>query len=113
MNNQFLNFFRELINRVATKSPRFFQLLQVVFASLSLAGYLPGVLSKYFNVELPGHTIALCSDIALFTTGFFGATLLPVKPNASAQTEEKLPYTINHEKGKEDGLKSNGPEGPV
>lgn len=107
MNTQLTNFFIELWNRIKTKSPKFFQVLQVAFGALTLAGYLPGILDRYFNVQLPDHTINLCNDIAKYTTGFFAATLLPVRgtpiqttdnATVTVTTEKKLPYTVAHEK---------------
>jgi hypothetical protein len=100
-------FFIELINRLRTKSPRFFALLQMFGASLTLAGYLPSILQRWFNAEVPGHVITLCEDVAQYATGFFLATLMAKKdtiataPDGTIVTvtdEKKFPLSAKAEK---------------
>ena len=108
INSQLLNFFREAITRIQTKSPKFFFVLQLFGASLTLAGYIPSMLQRWFNVEVPGHLITLCEDIAKYATGFFGASLFAAQAKPVAQTEEgemlkkvdaeKFPFTALVEK---------------
>jgi hypothetical protein len=113
-----LNFFIELWNRIKARSPKFFQVLQVFFGALTLLGYLPAALDRYFDVQLADHFVNLCKDIAKYTTGFFAATLLPVRNAPIGETatatititeEKKLPYTVNHEKEIQDNGNKNNP----
>lgn len=107
MSNIALNFFIELWHRLKTKSPTFFRVLQAFAAALTFAGYLPSMLQRWFNVEVPGHTIALCEDIAKYAIGFLAAASLPVKsPQVSVNEEgkilnktdeKKLPFTAKKE----------------
>lgn len=102
-----LSFFVELFNRLRTKSPKLFQVLQVFAGSLAFAGYIPSMFQRWFNVEVPGHIITLCEDVSKYAAGFFAAVLLPVKTPPVAQTEtgaavevtdkSKLPFTAKAE----------------
>lgn len=97
------NFLKELVNRFFQKSPKFFQIIQIIASLLSFAMYIPSMLQRWFNVEVPGNIITLCEDIAKYAIGFFGASLLPVQQKPVAQTDEgkavvvvdekKLPFT--------------------
>lgn len=96
-------FLKELVNRIFQKSPKFFQIVKIIMALLTFAMYLPSMLQVWFNVEVPGHVIRLCEDIAKYAIGFFGGSLLPVEQKPVAQTDEgkavivvdekKLPFT--------------------
>jgi len=93
-----LNFFIELYNRLRTKSPKVFKVLQVFAASLTFAGYMPSMLQRWFNVEVPGHIITMCEDVSKYAAGFFAAALLPVKSPLVAQTETGEPVNVTDEK---------------
>lgn len=96
--SQILNFFIELFNRLRAKSPKVFQVLQIFAASLTFAGYIPSMLQRWFDVEVPGHTITLCEDVAKYAAGFFLASSLPVKTPVVAQTKEGEPVQVTDEK---------------
>lgn len=107
MSNIALNFFVELWQRLKTKSPTFFRVLQAFAASLTFAGFVPSMLQRWFNVEVPGHVITMCEDIAKYSIGFLAAAALPVNaPQVSVtetgeilkKTDEKrLPFTAEKE----------------
>lgn len=107
MNTQVANFFVEMFNRIRTESPKIFTVLQIIFASLTLLGYLPITLKNWFNVDVPDHFVTMCKDIAKYSTGIFVGCLFPVKQPLVAQTEEgegvkvinekKMPFTANAE----------------
>jgi hypothetical protein len=102
-----IDFIKEFLSRMTAKSPWFFKILQLFFASLTFAGYVPSMLQRWLNIEVPGHVITLCEDIAKYATGFFVAALLPVKSEPVAVTqqgevlrkvdEDKLPFTAAKE----------------
>ena len=95
--NQVLSFFVELFNRLRTKSPKVFKVLQLFAASLTLLGYIPSILQRWFNFEVPGNVITLFEDVSKYATGFFVAVLLPVKSPAVAQTEQGEPVRVTDE----------------
>lgn len=107
MNPTILTFFREFFQRLFIKSPMFFRVFQIITASLTFAGYIPSMLQRWFNVEVPGHIITLCEDIAKYATGFFlsAALTAETKPLAVMEDgdvlkktdEKKLPFTKRHE----------------
>lgn len=118
--SQVLSFFVELFNRLRTKSPKLFKVLQVFAGSLTFLGYVPSMLQRWLNVEVPGHLITMCEDISKYATGFFVAVLLPVKTKPVAQTEEgeaikvtnekKMPFTA---KAEAESVKETVPQPPV
>lgn len=118
--SQVLSFFIELLNRLRTKSPKVFKVLQLFAGSLTLAGYIPSMLQRWFNVEVPGHIITLCEDVSKYAAGFFAAALLPVTTPVVAQTEtgaavevtdkSKLPFTA---KAEAEVIKESVPPVPV
>lgn len=109
-NQQFVNFFRELLNRVATKSPKFFKVLQLFGASLTFAGYIPSMLQQWFNVTVPGYTITMCEDIGKYAAGFFACSLLAVKTPTVGQTVEGSPVQVTNEKAMPFTAKSEAKE---
>jgi hypothetical protein len=106
-NNIVIDFLSEFLNRLFTKSPKFFKVLQIFFGLLTFASYVPSMLQRWFGVEVPGPTITLLEDIAKYSAGFFAALLLPVKQVPVAQTpegeaikvtdEKKMPFTAKAE----------------
>lgn len=93
-----IDFFRESLNRLFSKSPKFFKIFQLFAASLTFAGYIPSMLQRWFGVEVPGPTITLCEDIAKYAAGFFAAALLPVAQKPVAKTEEGEAIKVTDEK---------------
>lgn len=103
MSNPVTNFFLEMFQRLITRSPKFFRVLQLVAACLTFAGKVPWALERWFGVEIPPHTVQLCNDLAKGSLGFFLASLFPVSSPPVAVTasgdilkktdEKKMPYT--------------------
>ncbi len=118
-----INFFTELLNRIRSKSPKFFLVLQLIGASLTLAGYVPSMLQQWFNVDVPGHVISMCEDVAKYATGFFAAALLPSQSKSVAQTasgdilkttdENKMPFTAAAEEKAEAKKENDLPQAIV
>lgn len=102
------DFFREMLNRLKTKSPVFFKVLMIVAASLTFAGYLPSALQRWMDVDVPGQMISICEAIAKYATGFLFACGLTVKTPTVGQTTEgsevkvtdpvAMPFTAKKEK---------------
>lgn len=92
------DFLIEIWNRLRTKSPKIFRVLQLLGASLTLAGYIPSMLQQWFNVEVSGNFISLCEDVSKYAAGFFAAALLPAKSPPVAQTEEGKAIIVHDEK---------------
>lgn len=107
MDSQLVNFFKEALNRLGSKSPKFFFITRMIGISLAAAGKLPWALDRYTNIEPTEQFINVCSDIGLFFAGVFGASFLPTKSAAVAQTESgeaikvtdenKFPFTASAE----------------
>lgn len=93
-----LDFFKEMINRIGSQSPMFFKVLQVVGASLTLAGYIPSMLQQWFNVEVSGSVIKVCETVAQYATGFFASSMLAAKPATVGQTEQGSIVKVTDEK---------------
>ncbi len=55
-------------------------------------------MQRWFNVEVPGHMITMCEDIAKYATGFFAAAQLPVSQPVVGQTEEGRDIKVTDEK---------------
>ena len=97
------DFFKELINRIGTKSPKFFKVMTVFAASLTFAGYFPSMLQRWFGFEVSGNIITLCEDVAKYSIGALAMSGLTVSPTTVGKTEEgsivkvtdekKLPFT--------------------
>lgn len=98
INSQLVNFLTEAWNRLRTKSPKFFFILQLLGASLTLAGYIPSMLQQWFNVIVPGHIITMCEDISKYAAGFFGASMLSAKAKIVGKTDEGNAIVVTNEK---------------
>lgn len=113
-------FFIELLNRIKSKSPKFFLVLSIITASLTGLGWVPTMLRDWFNIEMASNLVVMCQDIAKYATGFFAASMLPVKSPAVAQTKEgeavivtnekKLPFTAKAEEKK---IEQSAPPPPI
>lgn len=93
-----MDFFKELLNRIKTKSPFFFKILMVFAACLCFLGYLPSALQEWFRVEVPGKMITICENIAKFAMGFFAASGISAKPDVVGQTEGGLEVKVTDHK---------------
>lgn len=98
MNLQVINFFKEALFRLGTKSPKFFFVLQIFGASLTLAGYIPSMLLRWFNVDVPDHLITMCEDISKYAAGFFLASTFPAISKTVGQTDEGHAIVLTDEK---------------
>lgn len=103
------SFLLETFNRLfKSRSPAFFVRVRFIMAGLALANYLPIVLKRYFNIELPEGMVLLCQDIAQYATGIFGGTFLPTQKASVGKTargksiqvtdEKQLPFSAKAEK---------------
>jgi len=98
-----MKFFSELFQRIGTRSPVFFRIIQVFTASLTFAGYIPSMLQQWFAVAVPGNYITLCEDIAKIAMGVCGGSFLTVDPKPVAimhdgdilkkTDENRMPFT--------------------
>lgn len=112
MNSPALNFFIELWNRLRSKSPKFFMVLQVFSASLTFLGFVPYALENWFNVEMASNFVKMCKDISSHAIVFFAAVSLPGQSTPVAKTEngtilkttdeKTMPFTAAQEVKKEE-----------
>lgn len=93
-----LDFFKEMVNRIGTKSPMFFKVLQVLGASLTFAGYVPSMLQQWFGVDVSGNVINVCETISKYATGFFASSMLAVKSQTVGVTTEGSVVKVTDEK---------------
>ncbi len=110
MNIQIINFFKEAIYRLRTKSPRFFYILQLFAAGLTAASKLPGILERWTTLIVSPQFVHFCDDISKYAAGFLLATLLSSETKQTAITEDgsvikkleekKYPFTTTSEKKK-------------
>ena len=92
------DFLLETINRLLSKSPAFFTVVQIISASLAFAGHLPGILESWFNLSMPDHTVRMCKDIGNIFSGAFLSALLAKKDTVVAQTPEGSAVIVTDEK---------------
>lgn len=92
------DFFKEMINRLRTKSPSFFKVFMVVAAALTFAGYIPSILQQWFEIEVNGKVIHYFELVAHYATGFLVACGLTVKTNPVGKTEEGSAVKVTDEK---------------
>lgn len=107
MNSPALNFFIELWNRLKSKSPKFFMVLQIFSASLTFLGFVPYALENWFNVEMAHNFVRMCKDISSHAITFFVAVSLPTSNPPVAKTESgailkttdeaRMPFTAANE----------------
>lgn len=109
---QVQSFLIEILNRIRSKSPRFFFILSIIFGLLTIASKIPYVMKYWLDVDLASNFVKMFNDIALISSGIFAMTFLPVKTQPVAQTkqgeaimvtdEKKLPFTAKAEEKKMD-----------
>ena len=108
MNNTILfDFLREMIQRLGTKSPKFFRVIGIVSAAAALVTGLPGLFQE-LGITLPAWAeIAQSKTISIAATVSFFISKLTTQsaPVAITQSgeiltktnEEKLPFTAKAE----------------
>ena len=105
--NPLLAFLQEFFQRLSTKSPKFFRVIQLITAITTIITGLPEFL-KMFNIALPQALSALENKtIAIATMTAFLISKLTTQSTPVAQTEsgqvlkttneEKLPFTAASE----------------
>lgn len=92
-----IDFFKEVVNRIGTKSPMFFKVLQVLGASLTFAGYVPSMLQQWFGVVVSPGIIHVCESVAKYSAGFFASSMLAAKPTVVGQTETGIEVKVTNE----------------
>lgn len=93
------DFFIEFVNRLRTKSPKFFRVLQVFALIVIGLGYLPWVVNRYLDgVTLPHGVVTLCNDIAGKGVTFLIGLLFAVRTPPVAQTEGGVAVQVTNEK---------------
>lgn len=107
MNPNILSFLSEFVQRLRTKSPAFFRILQLIVGCLTGLSYLPTILCNWFGVDLAPHFVTMCNDIAKYSTGLLAGLFLPAETAPVAimndgdllkKTDEKrLPFTAQCE----------------
>jgi hypothetical protein len=96
--NPFVAWFQELMQRFATKSPKFFRILQYVSGGITAIAGLPALLAAY-HIPLPDAFTFLQNKYAgLISLGFFLASLLPTQNKIIGVDEKGKPLTTTNEK---------------
>jgi hypothetical protein len=108
MNNVLIKFLQELFQRLATKSPKFFKVWQIILVIVTGLTGLPEIL-KWLNITLPpdlsilaNKTVAIASAAALFMAALTSKEK-PVGVTSGGDVikktdEGKLPFTHDQEK---------------
>lgn len=110
MNKQIANFFIEALNRVRTKSPKFFYILQIIGGALTMAGKIPVMIHKYTDIMMSPGFVEFCNDLGNTALGvmlgaFFSAETKPTAITESGDVlkkldENKYPFTAKVEQQK-------------
>lgn len=103
-----INYLKELVHRIRTRSPKFFFILSVIGGSLTLLGYLPAALDRWTNLDVSQNFINFCEDVSSRAQGFLFATLFAAESKPTAMTPEgnvlkkldeaKYPFTAEVER---------------
>lgn len=121
-NNQLINFLQELIQRFATKSPKFFRVWQLLLSVLTAVTGLPEALQA-LHITLPGSlSILQNSTVAWASSAALVMSMLTTQSKPTAVKEDgtllketdaaKLPFTAANEvktAAKKDGLPEVSP----
>ncbi len=101
------DFFIEAYNRIRSKSPKFFFVVQCFAASLIVLGRVPQALERWTSLAVSDHFINFCKDVSIVGIGLLSGSFLPVKSPTIAQTdtgeavkvtnEKKMPFTAKDE----------------
>lgn len=70
-------FLQESLQRLKTKSPKYFFYVQLIFGALALLSFLPSVLHDYFGIILSEKLAGLCTKIGFFFSGMAASATLP------------------------------------
>lgn len=90
-------FLLETFNRLfKSKSPAFFIRMRIVFGFFTFANYIPTILMRYFNVDVPSNFMHLCEDVAKYSTGIFAALFLPAAEPPAAQTVDGVKVQVTN-----------------
>ncbi len=94
-----IDFFTEAFNRLKSKSPKFFSILQWVGLAVIILGHSPWIIGRYEpGWHLSQGFINLCNDIANRGEGFLLAALFAVRTKPVAQTEAGEAVKVTDEK---------------
>lgn len=88
MDIQILNFFKEALQRLKTKSPKFFFVLQMIGIGMLLLGKLPWALERWTTLIVSQQFLNFCHDVSMISAGFVGAIFFTAKAPPVALTEE-------------------------
>jgi hypothetical protein len=92
MKTDFSAFMIELYKRFALKSPKFFQVLQVVGIIAAFLGFIPKI-AAFLDIPIPqNHTLAIILKVAGATT-LFMAKLPVLNSSLVMKTTEDLPFS--------------------
>lgn len=108
--NVFISFIKELIQRFATKSPKFFRVLQIIAGAVTAVTGIPALLSAY-KIPLPEAVTFLQNKYAgSIALGMFIASMLttqskivgvdPAGQPLKKTNEDLLPFTAKQEQKK-------------
>jgi hypothetical protein len=97
-NPQILDFLKEIIGRIRTKSPKFFFIIMCVSVALTGASFLPDLLEKGFRVDISDYWVDTCKRIGIFFSGLFSGSILTVQSKTVSQTKEGQAITVIDEK---------------
>lgn len=96
--NPFVAYIVELINRFATKSPRFFRILQMITGFVTAVTGIPALFAQ-FNIPLPEFLTVLQNKYAGFLAlGMFIVSLLSTQSKIVATTETGVAIKKTNEK---------------
>lgn len=114
MNPQIGNFFREVINRLGAKSPKFFLIIKIITASMTFAGYLPKLFDEGFGWNVTDYWVSLCEKAANVALGIFMGSFLPAEAKPTAMTpagdvigkldDKRFPFTAESKAQEADKL---------
>lgn len=88
-----MDFLREILTRLISKSPKFFFIWQCIAGSLSVVGYLPAIMCRWFDLTVSDGFVNFAEDISKVAVGFFAASHLPV-----LDKNGKLPFSDKSDK---------------
>lgn len=103
----FISFLQELFTRLATKSPKFFKIFQIISGALVMVTGLPGFFEQ-IGVNLPDYLMMFQNKLVAYAAvGSLFASLLTTQSKIVGKTdngepikqtdEKKLPFTAQIE----------------
>lgn len=113
-NPQVGNFINELINRIRTRSPKFFLVCQIFGLCMIGMGYVPAMLERWTTLTVSQQFINFCEDVSLGAIGFTSGMFLAGDTRNKGLTYEgdilqkmdaqKFPFSAEVERKKADEL---------